>query len=151
MTTARLLVLGAWICGVTLVSGHLALTWRAETPPAAETPFFEGLEYEETALIHVPIIANGDVQGYVAAQFVFTADARTLRQMTVKPHPYVRDEALRAIYSNGKVDFSRLERVDIDALLKTVKTGVNARLGGELVKDVLVKEFNYVRKDQLRG
>ena len=61
------------------------------------------------------------------------------------------DEALRAIYSNGKVDFSRLERVDIDALLKTVKTGVNARLGGELVKDVLVKEFNYVRKDQLRG
>jgi hypothetical protein len=151
MTTARLLVLGAWVCGVTLVSGHLALTWRAETPPAAETPFFEGLEYEETALIHVPIIANGDVQGYVAAQFVFTADARTLRQMTVKPHAYVRDEALRAIYSNGKVDFSRLERVDIDALLKTVKTGVNARLGGELVKDVLVKEFNYVRKDQLRG
>jgi hypothetical protein len=151
MTTARLLVLGAWICGVTLVSGHLALTWRAETPPAAETPFFEGLEYEETALIHVPIIANGDVQGYVAAQFVFTADARTLHQMTVKPHAYVRDEALRAIYSNGKVDFSRLERVDIDALLKTVKTGVNARLGGELVKDVLVKEFNYVRKDQLRG
>jgi len=151
MTTARLLVLGAWICGVTLVSGHMALTWRAETPPAAETPFFEGLEYEETALIHVPIIANGDVQGYVAAQFVFTADARTLRQMTVKPHAYVRDEALRAIYSNGKVDFSRLERVDIDALLKTVKTGVNARLGGELVKDVLVKEFNYVRKDQLRG
>lgn len=151
MTTARLLVLGAWICGVTLVSGHLALTWRAETPPAAETPFFEGLEYEETALIHVPIIANGDVQGYVAAQFVFTADARTLRQMTVKPHAYVRDEALRAIYSNGRVDFSRLERVDIDALLKTVKTGVNARLGGELVKDVLVKEFNYVRKDQLRG
>ncbi|MDP3256837.1 MAG: hypothetical protein Q8S58_13020 [Bosea sp. (in: a-proteobacteria)] len=151
MTTARLLVLGAWVCGVTLLSGHLALTWRAETPPAAETPFFEGLEYEETALIHVPIIANGEVQGYVAAQFVFTADARTLRQMTVKPHPYVRDEALRAIYSNGNVDFSRLERVDIDALLKTVKTGVNARLGGELVKDVLVKEFNYVRKDQLRG
>ncbi|MBX9873269.1 MAG: hypothetical protein Q8R85_05025 [Bosea sp. (in: a-proteobacteria)] len=151
MTTARLLVLGAWVCGVTLLSGHLALTWRAETPPAAEAPFFEGLEYEETALIHVPIIAHGEVQGYVAAQFVFTADARTLRQMTVKPHPYVRDEALRAIYSNGKVDFSRLERVDIDALLKTVKTGVNARLGGELVKDVLVKEFNYVRKDQLRG
>ena len=151
MTTARLLILGVWICGVTLVSGHLALTWRAEAPPASETPFFEGLEYEETALIHVPIIANGEVQGYVAAQFVFTADAHTMRQMTVKPHAYVRDEALRAIYSNAKVDFARLERVDIDALLKTVKTNVNARLGGDLVKDVLVKEFNYVRKDQLRS
>jgi hypothetical protein len=151
MTTARLLVLGVWVCGVTLLSGHLALTWRAEKPPATEASFFEGLEYEETALIHVPIIADGQVQGYVAAQFVFTADARTLRQMSVKPHPYVRDEALRAIYSNTKVDFSRLERVDIDALVQTVKAGVNARLGGDLVKDVLVKEFNYVRKDQLRG
>jgi len=151
MTTARLLVLGVWICGVTLLSGHLALTWRAEKPPAAEASFFEGLEYEETPLIHVPIISDGQVQGYVAAQFVFTADARTLRQMSVKPHPYVRDEALRAIYSNTKVDFSRLERVDIDALLKSVKSGVNARLGGELIKDVLVKEFNYVRKDQLRS
>ncbi|KRE15748.1 hypothetical protein ASE63_16015 [Bosea sp. Root381] len=151
MTTARLLVLGVWVCGVTLLSGHLALTWRAEKPPATEASFFEGLEYEETALIHVPIIADGQVQGYVAAQFVFTADARTLRQMSVKPHPYVRDEALRAIYSNTKVDFSRLERVDIDALVQTVKAGVNARLGGDLVKDVLVKEFNYVRKDQLRS
>jgi hypothetical protein len=32
-----------------------------------------------------------------------------------------------------------------------VKTNVNKSLGGELIKDVLVKEFNYVRKEQLRG
>ncbi|MDR6869125.1 hypothetical protein J2Y55_000118 [Bosea sp. BE125] len=151
MTTARLFLLGAWVCGVTLISGHLALTWRAERAPATETPFFEGLEYEETSLIHVPILAGGEVKGYVAAQFVFTADAHTLRQMTVKPHPFVRDEALRAIYSNTQIDFSRLERVDIDALLKSVKTNVNSRLGGELIKDVLVKEFNYVRREQLRS
>jgi hypothetical protein len=151
MTTARLLALGVWVCGVTLVSGHLALTWRAETPPATETPFLEGIDYEETAILHVPILAEGQVQGYVAAQFVFTADARTLRQMTVQPHPYVRDEALRAIYSNANVNFARLERVDIDALLKTIRTNVNGRFGGELIKDILVKEFNYVRKEQLRS
>ncbi|AMJ62652.1 hypothetical protein [Bosea sp. PAMC 26642] len=151
MTTARLLMLGVWVCGVTLVSGHLALTWRAEATPPTETPFLEGIDYEETAILHVPILADGQVQGYVAAQFVFTADARTLRQMTVQPHPYVRDEALRAIYSNAKVDFSRLERVDIDALLKSVRTNVNARFGGDLIKEILVKEFNYVRKEQLRS
>lgn len=150
MTTVRLLMLGVWVCAVTLASGHIALTWRAETQPPAETPFLEGIDYEETAMLHVPILADGQVQGYVAAQFVFTADAHTLRQMTVKPHPYVRDEALRAIYSNGTIDFARLERVDLDALVKTVKTNVNARLGGDLIKDVLVKEFNYVHKEQLR-
>lgn len=151
MTPIRMLILGGWVCGVTLLSGHLALTWRAEKPAPAETPFFEGLEYEETAMIHVPIIAKGDVQGYVAAQFVFTADAHTLRQMTVKPNAYLREEAIKAIYSNAKLDFTRLERIDLDALLATIKTKVNARLGGELIKDVLVKDLNFIRRDQLRS
>lgn len=151
MTMTRLLLLGLWICGVTLASSHVAVLWRAGPQPAEETPFLEGLDYEETNAVSVPILANGIVQGYVVAQFVFTADAHTLRQMTVKPHAFVSDEAIRAIYSNAKVDFSKLERLDIDALLKTVKTNVNARFGGDLIKDVLVKDFNYIRKDQLRS
>lgn len=151
MTTLRLLMLGVWVCAVTLVSGHFALTWRAATPPTSETPLLEGIDYEETEILHVPILVDGQVQGYVAAQFVFTADARALRQMTVKPHPYVRDEALRTIYSNTKVDFTKLERIDIDGLLKTIRTNVNTRFGGEFIKDLMVKEFNYVRKEQLRS
>ncbi|MFA6031947.1 MAG: hypothetical protein WC889_03490 [Myxococcota bacterium] len=151
MTMTRLLLLGLWICGVTLASSHTAVLWRAGSPPAEEAPFLEGLDYEETNPVTVPILSNGVVQGYVVAQFVFTADAHTLRQMTVKPHAFISDEAIRAIYSNAKVDFSKLERVDIDALLKTVKTNVNARFGGDLIKDVLVKDFNYVRKEQLRS
>ncbi|TCR63658.1 hypothetical protein [Bosea sp. BK604] len=152
MTMPRLLLLGLWICGVTLASSHLAVLWRGGAPPApAETPFLEGLDYEETSAISVPILANGIVQGYVVAQFVFTADAHTLRQVTVRPHAFINDEAIRAIYSNSKIDFAKLERVDIDALLKTVKANVNARFGGDLIKDVLVKDFNYIRKDQLRS
>jgi hypothetical protein len=145
------MLLGVWVCGVTLASSHIAATWWAGAPPAVETPFLEGLDYEEVSPLNVPILANGEVQGYVVAQFVFTADARTLRQMSVKPNAYISDEALRAIYSNTKIDFAKLERTDIDAIVLAVKTNVNKRLGGELVKDVLVKEFNYVRKDQLRG
>lgn len=149
---SRLLLLGIWICAVTLASSHVAVLWRAGTPQApADTPFLEGLDYEETNPISVPILANGSVQGYVVAQFVFTADAHTLRQLTVRPHAFISDEAIRAIYTNAKTDFAKLERVDIDALLKTVKANVNARFGGDLVKDVLVKDINYIRKDQLRS
>ncbi|RDJ27424.1 hypothetical protein DWF00_10730 [Bosea caraganae] len=151
MTITRLLLLGIWVCGVTLASSHVAVLWRAGTAPTVEQPFLEGLDYEETSPVSVPILANGVVQGYVVAQFVFTADAHTLRQVTVRPHAYINDEAIRAIYSNAKVDFSKLERVDIDALLKSVKSNVNARFGGDLIKDVLVKDFNYIRKDQLRS
>ncbi len=148
---ARILLLGIWFCGVTLASSHIAVSWWAGTPPKAETPFLEGLDFEESGTINVPILADGAVQGYVVAQFVFTADAHTLRKMTVKPHAFVTDEALRAIYSNSKVDFSKLERVDLEALLNTIRGNVNARFGGELIKEMLVKEFSYVRKDQLRS
>ncbi|MCP4559606.1 MAG: hypothetical protein GY873_26575 [Bosea sp.] len=150
MTMSRLLLLGVWICGVALGASHATVLWKAGPPPApADAPFLEGLDYEETNPITVPVLANGTVQGYVVAQFVFTADAHTLRQLTVRPHAFIGDEAIRTIYANSKTDFSKLERVDIDALLKTVKANVNARFGGDLVKDVLVKEFNYVRKDQI--
>lgn len=148
---ARLVLLGLWVCAVTLASSYVTATWRAETPPRPEVPELEGLDYEETSPVHVPILANGEVQGYVAAQLVFTIDARTLRQMTVKPHAFIQDEVLRTIYSDIKVDFTRLERVDIDALLQGVKARVNARLGADLIRDMLVKDFNYIRKDQLRS
>ncbi len=152
MTTRRFAVIGVWLAGVALVSTYAGATWRADGPAAPEpAPYLEGLDFEETRPLSVPILADGAVTGYVVAQFVFTADARTLKQLTVTPHAFVVDEALRAIYANDKANFAKLQRVDLDAMLATIRTRVNARFGGDLVKDVLIKDFNYVRADQLRG
>jgi hypothetical protein len=147
----RLLVTGVWACIVT-VGASLAISYwtasRAALPPKQE--YLEGLAYEKTRIINVPIIAEGSVQGYIVAQFVFTADAKVLRQLPVPPEAYVVDEAFRKIYGDDKTDFKNLARYDLARLAQTVRESVNKRLQTEILQEVLVQDFNYVSKDQIR-
>ncbi len=96
------------------------------------------------------MIAEGSVQGYVVTQLVFTADAKVLRQLPVSPEAYVVDEAFRNVYGDEKIDFKNLSRYDLAHFAQTVKEHVNKRLQADVVQDVLVQEFNYVSKDQIR-
>jgi hypothetical protein len=148
----KLLVFGVWICAITLVSSYAAATWKAGGPKAGgEEGPMEGLNYEKTEVINVPMIADNDVKGYVVAQFVYTADAKTLKKLSVPPQPFILDEAFRAIYSDHKIDFSHLDRYDLDGLKKTIVQNVNARFGANIVEDMLVEQFTYVSKEEVRA
>ena len=74
----KLLMTGVWACMVT-VGASLGISYwqesRAALPPKQE--YLEGLVYEKTKVINVPMIAEGSVQGYIVAQLVFTADAKS--------------------------------------------------------------------------
>jgi hypothetical protein len=147
----RLVVTGLWVCAVTVGASYGVALWTArgyERPTQQE--FLEGLEYEKTKVINVPMIAEGAVQGYIVAQFVFTVDARTHRQLTVPPETFVVDEAFRHIYGDEEIDFANLARVDLKELTSAIRTRVNERLGAEIVQEVLVEDFNYVAKSDLR-
>jgi hypothetical protein len=151
MNMIRLLMAGVWACIVT-VGASLAISYwnesRAALPPKQE--YVEGLVYEKTKVINVPMIAEGSVQGYIVAQLVFTADAKVLRQLPVPPEAFVVDEAFRSIYGDQRLDFKNLARYDLAQFAQTVKERVNKRLQAAVLQDVLVQEFNYVSKDQLR-
>ncbi|MFI4994551.1 MAG: hypothetical protein ACHQAQ_02040, partial [Hyphomicrobiales bacterium] len=109
-----------------------------------------GIEYKKTKMINVPMIADGAVQGYIMAQFVFTAEAAALKKVTVQPEVFLQDEAFRAMYSDEKLDFRHLEKYDITKLTKTLAKKVNERISMDLVKEVLIQEFNYVSKDDMK-
>ncbi|HEY0331514.1 MAG TPA: hypothetical protein VGC77_20750 [Rhodopseudomonas sp.] len=147
----RLLIAGAWACLVTAGASMAMSYWkqdRAAPPPAEEA--LGGLVYEKTKVINVPMIADGSVQGYIVAQLVFTAEARALRQLPVPAEPFVVDEAFRAIYGDQKLDFKNLARYDLAQFTQTVREHVNDRLQSDVLRDVLVQDFNYVSKDQIR-
>ena len=130
----RLLMTGVWACLVT-VGASLGISYWKES---------------HAQVINVPMIAEGSVQGYIVAQLVFTADAKTLRQLPVPPEPFVVDEAFRNIYGDEKLDFKNLSRFDLALFAQTVREHVNRRLQIDVLQDVLVQDFNYVSKDQLR-
>lgn len=147
----KLLLSGLWICVVTLVSSYAVVTWKADAlPDPKKDEFFGGLDYVKPGVISVPMIDEGEVQGYVVAQFVFTADGQTLRSLSVAPDSFIVDEAYRAIYAGQKVNFRRIEKYDLDALTKEIAAKVNERFKTDLIKDVLVEQFNFVSRDEIR-
>jgi hypothetical protein len=143
----RLIFGGLWVCIVTLAASYAAASWKMGVHAPAPDEGVHGLQSEKTQPISVPMIKDGAVQGYVVAQFAYTIDAATLKQLSVPPDVFMVDEAFRRIYSDTSLDFQHLERYDIDKLKHDLIEQTNARLKSDLIKDVLVEEFNYVTKE----
>ncbi|SFL44372.1 hypothetical protein SAMN03159423_2081 [Bradyrhizobium sp. NFR13] len=147
----KLLITGIWACLVTVGTSFGISYWKetaAALPAKQDQP--EGLVYEKVKVLNVPMIADGSVQGYIVTQLVFTADAKVLRQLPVPPEPFVVDEAFRMIYGDQKLDFKNLGRYDLTQFAQTVRAQVNKRLQTDALQEVLVQDFNYVSKDQIR-
>ena len=142
----RLVLSGLWVCIVTLAASYAAASWKVGYHPPAAEEKVQGLQYQTTRVISVPMIKDGSVQGYVVAQFVYTIDAATLKRLSVPPEVFLLDEAFRTIYSDTSLDFQHLEKYDINKLTRNLIQQVNTRLKGDLIKDVLVDEFNYISK-----
>src|SRR5262249_44575217 len=106
--------------------------------------------YQKTRALSVPMIENGNVQGYVVARFVYTVEARTMYQLTVPLEPFVVDEAFRKIYADEGLDFRKLARYDLSILTAGIKQRVNERMRAEIVQDVLIEDFNYVSREEFQ-
>lgn len=145
-------IAGFWVCSVTLVSCYAAITWTVGVDTKAEEKeLFEGIQYKKLPALNIPIIVEGTVQGYVVANLVFTADAKTLREIAVPAESFVQDETFRYIYADETLDFRKLSRYNVNSMLAGVKERVNKRLGAEIVKEILVENFNFVDKSDIRS
>jgi hypothetical protein len=144
---------GVWVCAATMGSAYLGAVWQR--PAAVSEPHDHGassdLALMRTRMISVPVVADGAIRGYVVAQFAFTAPAKLMKQMSVKPDLYVLDEAFQLIFSGEMIDFRQFKKQDLPALGRKIAENVNKRLGVRVVEDVLIQELNYVPKDSVRG
>lgn len=139
-----------WICIITLVSSYTAASWRSKGAIAGSgEETLTGLNYQKTGTLNVPMIAAGKIKGYVVAQFVYTADALTLKQMSVPPDSFILDEAFRTIFSDPRIDFDHLETFDLASLTTKLKESANKRFGIDLVQDVLVEQFTFVTREEV--
>jgi len=144
------LLLALWVSVLSLSANFGVAYWKANraSEPADKTT--QALEQRKTRIINVPILSDGRVQGYVVAQFAYTGEAAALKASTVSPDGVILDEAFRLLYAEEKADFQKLQRADLNKIIETLKTRVLERVPPELVKEILVQEFNYVSKDEIR-
>lgn len=148
----KIILAGLWACLVTLAASYAAVSWQAGhvSPETEPERLYGGLETVRTRMISVPIIRSGAIQGYVMAQFSFTADAAILKRLSVKADVVVLDEAFRAIYSEDGLDFRDLKKQDLGGLVKRIVEGSNQRFGTRIVEDAFIQELSYVTKDGTR-
>ncbi len=140
----KLVLVGLWITLVALGSAFGAATFVFLRPEATAAPVV--LQPEKTRVLNVPMIADGVVQGFVSAQFIFTMDGATLKSLPVPPEVYLLDEAFRTLYTDDNLDFRHLEKYDLAKLTKHLVDATNAHLGAPLIKDVLIADLSYAPK-----
>ncbi len=144
-------LIAIWVCVVMASSVYATVLFRSATPETKATEeFFGGLDYVKSDILSVPIISDGKIGGYVVAQFVFTIDAATLRQLSVPPNVFIADEAFRALFAGEAVDFKNMKKYDLDGLKKRIAENVNLRFKSDLVQDVLIERLNFIPLDKVR-
>jgi hypothetical protein len=147
----RLLLAGIWVCVLTAGTSYAVAYWKENgglLPQKDE--YLDGLQYQKTRALSVPMVENGGVQGYIVARFVYTVDARTMHQLSVPPEPFVVDEAFRKIYADERLDFRKLARYDLSILTASIKQRVNERMRADVVQDVLIEDFKYVSREEFQ-
>ena len=147
----KTLLIGLWVCGVALGSSYFFVQMNnSSAAHVAPTEEAEVIEFIKTDMVSVPVIRAGKVQGYLVAQMSFAVNKTETKKLAFEPTPYLVDVAYRALYENSAIDFAQLQPQDLTLLAKKIAEGANAKLGGEVVKDVLMNEINYVPRDEVR-
>jgi hypothetical protein len=147
----KVVLAGLWVCILTAGTSYGVAYWKQSGGLLpAKDEYSDSLQYQKTRALSVPMVENGNVQGYIVARFVYTIEAQTLRQLTVPPEPFVVDEAFRRIYADDRLDFRKLARYDLSILTTAVKRRVNERMHADIIQDVLIEDFNYVSKEEFQ-
>lgn len=150
----KALMLGLWICGVTLAStwaGAHYLAGHGGEASGHDEHAGGGLTIVKPRQISVPVISDGAIQGYVMVKLSYTVHKAEMSKLSVDPQVFVVDETFKTIYEGDTVDFKRIAKQDIGALAKRIKDNVNKRFGAAFVEDVLFEEINYVAMEKVRG
>ncbi len=148
----KLVISGLWIGAVTLASVYFSLQSSSPKPETGEqTDFFGGLDYVRSDLLSIPAFSEGRVQGYFITRLVYTADQDVLRTLTLPPHVLITDELYSLLIGNSVIEFTNMERFDMDAFRVTVRDRLNERLGKKVFHEVLVEQLEFLTKDEIRN
>jgi hypothetical protein len=151
----KLVGVALWICAATLGAVFYSFQSagaKAEAEAEAETnpSMMGGLDYVKTDVMSVPLIRGGEVVGYFLSRLVYTVNPEEMKKLTVPAEALITDVVYSYVYSSPEVDFSRTDRLDLDAFRTKLRETINARVKQDLVQDILVEQVDYLTKAEIR-
>jgi hypothetical protein len=146
----KLVAGGIWIILVTAGATFASVYLSAGAPEGGVERQDAGVEELTSDMTSIPVMRNGDITGYLILQLSFAADRALLEEKKLDPLPFMKDAAFRVIISSTDIDFRHLKKGDLEGLAADVAKEANERIGGDLVRSVLLQQFNFVKKEDIR-
>lgn len=135
--------IGVWACLITVAATFgMTSMMQARAVRLAQPPV-SASEVRKTKEVNIPIIRDGAVKGYVVTQLSFVVDLAAEKKLATPPDAFVVDEAFRYIYSDEKIDFTHLEKLELDKMTRALIQKINARMKADVVTDMGILECNF--------
>jgi flagellar basal body-associated protein FliL len=144
-----MLILCATACLSTVGGVYGAVMWKTNAVESPEKESQGNVQLIKTRMVSVPIMADGQVLGYVVTRLQFSAFIDELKTSTVQPEPFVADEAFKRIYDTTPRDMKSGRKQALRELTADIATGVNKRLGRNVIKDVFIDSWAYLSKQDM--
>ncbi len=146
----KFVVAALWICAVTVGAVFYSFQAAGERKDDPPKPLLGGLDYISTNMMSVPIIRNSAIQGYFVAKLVYTVEPAELAKLSVPALSLITDEVYTYLYANPQIDLTQRPTIDLDQFRKTVRDAINARVGSNLVHEILIDQMRYLSQDDIR-
>ncbi len=146
----KLLFTGVWVCAVTLGSVYFSMQYAsAPVLSDAEAERRASEEYVPGEIITVPVIKDGAVQGYFLAKLSFSAKREGIAKLHAPLRQLVTDELYDLLVGSKFIDVADTGSFDLPDFKLKVKDGLNGKLGGDVITEVLVEQLEYLSKQDV--
>jgi hypothetical protein len=143
------IIVGIWACVVSLGATYGGVYWRTQASAPAEAAHEEKMDIRKIRPITVPIISDGLLRGYVSAEFNVVGPKADAHSKGLDPETFFMDEAFKIIYSESKIDFTKIKKADLSSLTSQITANVNQRMGHMVVKETLIKNITFVSREDM--
>ncbi|AQX27715.1 MULTISPECIES: hypothetical protein [unclassified Bartonella] len=148
----RMIAMGLWVCLVALGALVLGIRMSAVDPNSLEetSPIAVEIGSNNTEIMSVPVLVDGDVQGYVIVQLTYVVDKTVEKEISIPIGVLINDTIFQYFWGSYS-DVRAIEKVKFQMIKKRIIDDVNQRFSKVVLKDLLVKQFNYLSVDKIRG
>ena len=139
----RIFMIGIWVIIVSFAALMFGISSRNSPKAKPVELATSAYSYTRTDLFTVPIMVNGDVQGYVMSQLVYAVDRKLSNFVSSNVAYFINDEIYNIIF--GSYSTTReVERIKFKDIKKEIIENVNKRFGAHIIEDIFVQQFGYV-------
>ncbi|ARM11023.1 MULTISPECIES: hypothetical protein [Rhizobium] len=146
----KLVLTGVWVCAITLASVYFSVYMATAPAPAATDSKQSALELVKGETITVPVIGDGAITGYFLGRISFMMNKDLLKGVTLPLTEMTTDELFSLLVGNKMVDLAHIKSFDAKAFRQEIKKGMNERLGGEYVAEVMLEQLDYLSKEEVK-